>query len=313
MIITLTMNPAIDKTVEVPGFQLDQVNRVSDMHLDAAGKGINIAKVVKALGGHTKTLAFLGGKNGFFIEEQLKRERISLIPVAVDGETRVNVKVVDPQMRTYTDINEAGPLVTMEQLKSFEDQLIRYATSQSIVVLTGSVPPGVSKSVYREMINRLKSFGVKTVLDASGELFSRGLESGPMLVKPNHHELERFAGRPLKTDEEIIDAGMDILKKNVEIVVISLGERGAFFLMKDKTYHAKGLKVDVKSTVGAGDAMVAGLCYGIQKNIPLEETFALSVACSAAQVSVKGTQPPDLDKIYHLIKHVEIKEYRRDK
>lgn len=308
MIITLTMNPAIDKTVEVDAFKVDHVNRIKDIHLDAAGKGINVSKVIKKLGGHTKTIAFLGGQNGQFIADELTKDHISFINIPVQGETRINTKIVDKLNHTFTDLNEPGPLVNDSAFKQFKDQLIKYSTSQSIVVLTGSVPKGIQSDVYQELIHRLSEFGVKTILDASGELFENGLKAKPMLVKPNIHELEMYLGHRLSNQDEIIKAGKTLIDQGVKIVVISLGEEGALFITEDKTYHAKGLKIDVQSTVGAGDAMVAGLCYGIQKNIPLLETFKLSIACSAAQVSIKGTQPPDLDLIYRLIKEVEMNE-----
>lgn len=307
MILTLTMNPAIDKTISIEAFHIDQVNRISASRLDAAGKGINVSKIVKALGGRTKTFAFLGGNKGDFIEKSLLDEKISLIKIPVTGETRENIKVVDPINNTFTDINEKGPFIFDKDLEFFKKQLIEYTSSSSIVVLTGSVPPGVSKGVYRELIARLKSFGVRTVLDADGELFTEGLKSIPTVIKPNIHELERYVNRTL-TEEEVIEVSKEFINDGIELVAVSLGADGAIFVTKDHVYKVDGLRVNVKSTVGAGDALVAGLCYGLDKNIPIEETIALAIATSAAQVTVEGTQPPTLEVVYKLIKSVKIRK-----
>lgn len=308
MIITLTMNPAIDKTVEVDNFQLDSVNRIKSVHLDAAGKGINVSKVVKVLGGRTKTIAFLGGENGTYIKSSLDKERLSLIHVPVKGETRVNTKIVDYQNDTFTDLNEKGPEIQEENLNLFINHLVSVSSSQAMVVCTGSVPPGVPKTIYKDLIKRLNGFGAKTLLDASGDLFSQGLLASPTIIKPNIHELEMYTGNKLESEQMIIDTCQTFIATGVEMVVVSLGEKGALMISKDKVLKAKGLKVDVKSTVGAGDAMVAALCYGYDKKFPLEEIFSLAIAASAAQVSVQGTSVPDLDLIYKLKKYVEIIE-----
>jgi len=308
MIITLTMNPAIDKTVTVKEFTIDHVNRISDVHLDAAGKGINVSKVVKNLGGRTKTIAFLGGSNGDFIEKSLQEDHVTLVKIPVEGQTRINTKIVDPIRGTFTDINEAGPKVEKAHVDLFINQLISHSSSQTTLVLTGSLPPGMPSSVYRDLIEQVSAFGATTVLDASGESFRQALKAKPTIVKPNIHELEQYLGHKLSTEHEIIEAGRHMINDGVEIVVISLGHEGAVMVTKDKVLKAKGLNVDVKSTVGAGDAMVAALCYGYEKKFPLDEIFNLAIASSAAQVSVKGTKPPSLDLIYKLRKQVEIIE-----
>lgn len=192
MILTLAMNPAIDKTLTLENFTINHVNKVVDVRLDPAGKGINVSKVVKVLGGRTKVIAFLGGKNGAFISKALEEDRLSLVKIPIDNETRINTKIVDRVLNTYTDINELGPYIKPEHLELFLKQTINYASSDAMVVLTGSVPPGVHENVYKDLIIKLKSFGVKTVLDASGPLFSNALEGGPYLIKPNIHELETY-------------------------------------------------------------------------------------------------------------------------
>lgn len=312
MIITLAMNPAIDKTLAVDDFKLNHVNKIETIRLDAAGKGINVSKVVKVLGGRTKVITFLGGNNGEYISNALEKDRISFIKIPIGNETRINTKIVDKVKKTYTDLNEIGPEVTPKDLELFIKQTINYASSDAMVVLTGSVPLGIENTIYRDLIEKLKGYGVKTILDASGPLFAHGVELGPFMVKPNIHELENYFDRKLQTKDALIEAGNLLLKKGIEVVVISLGEKGALLLTPSLKLYSPGLKVDVKSTVGAGDAMVAGLCYGLSKNIPMKETFALAIASSAAQITVEGSKPPTLDLIYKLIKDVVIEEIEGD-
>lgn len=307
MILTLTMNPAVDRTVRIDDFGVDKVNRILETRLDAAGKGINVSRVVKALGGRTRTFAFLGGPNGQFIEDCLNKEKIGLTKIKIDSNVRENLKVVDRLKGTFTDINASGPIIQEASVQQLKERLIHSATHQSVVVLTGSIPPGIDKRIYAELITELKSFGAKTVLDADGDLFAYGIESVPTIIKPNIHELESYVGKTL-SEEEVIQTAQKFVEKGVEIVAISLGEKGALFVTKKDVFRAYGLNVDVKSTVGAGDALVAGLCYGLHKGIPLEETIALAIAASAAQVTVVGTKPPTFDKVYELVKFVNIEK-----
>lgn len=308
MIITLTMNPAIDKTVTIDAFGVDKVNRIGKSRLDAAGKGINVSKVVRELGGRTKTIAFLGGASGDFIKAALEKERITLLDVKVDGETRTNIKIVDPSNNTYTDINDSGSMVGPEQLQVFEKKLMNYVTSQSVVVFTGSVPPGISKDIYKKYIERVQSIGATAVLDADGDLLRHGILAGPKIIKPNIHELENFAGRELKTIDEMIEIAKTFINHGTELVALSLGADGALFIRSDKVIKAKGLNVDVKGTVGAGDAMLGAICYGVHKDLPFEEIVRLAIGASAAKVCMEGTQPPSLSHVYELSRKVKFEE-----
>ncbi len=308
MIITLTMNPAIDKTVVIENFGIDKVNRIAKSRLDAAGKGINVSKVVRELGGRTKTIAFLGGASGEFIKSELEKERISIVDVQIEGETRTNLKIVDPATQAYTDINDSGSAVNDEQLGVFEKKLMNYVSSQSVVVFTGSVPPGISKDIYKTLIERVQAIGATAVLDADGELLQHGVKAGPKIVKPNIDELERYAGRSLASEAEIIDVAKELIEYGSELIAVSLGKDGALFVTKEKTYKAHGLKVDVKGTVGAGDSMLGAICYGVDKNLPFEEIMCLGIGASAAKVCMEGTQPPKLNQVYDLSKQVNYEE-----
>lgn len=302
------MNPAIDKTVTINDFAIDKVNRITEHRLDAAGKGINVSKVVRELGGRTKIVTFLGGASGQFIRSELEKEKICLVDVTIDGETRTNIKIVDPSNGTYTDINESGVAVTKDQQVLLEKKLMNYVTSQSVVVFTGSVPPGVPKDVYKIFIERVQRIGATAVLDADGDLFKYGVQAGPRIVKPNLHELENYIGHALKTETEIIETARSLLEYGTELVVISMGAEGALFVKKENVIKASGLKVEVKGTVGAGDSMLGAICYGYHKELPFDDVVKLAIGASAAKVCMEGTKPPSLDKVYDLSKQVYFEE-----
>jgi len=306
MIITVTLNPAVDKTVQINGFHINGVNRVSSLRLDAGGKGINVSKMVARLGGKSKALGFLAGRTGLFIKSNLDENGIENDFIPVVGETRTNLKIVDALKYTNTDINEIGPEITMEDCEKMKDQLLQLAAQGAIIVLSGSVPPNVSKNIYKDWIKAAKEKGAKIILDADGELMRQGIAAGPYLIKPNIHELEGLLGKKLMNIVEIIGAVRSLIDQyGIEVVVVSMGSNGALFINKDVTILAQGISVAVKSTVGAGDAMVAALAYSLDRGESFEKAVTLAVAAGTANVMTCGTEPSSLEKIQELERKVQ--------
>lgn len=305
MVITITLNPAIDKTVEINEFNIGGVNRVSSMRIDAGGKGINVSKVIKSLDGKSKALGILAGENGKYIKNYLDKLQIDNNFVFLSGETRTNLKIIDAANHTNTDINEIGNPVSNEELKKVEKSIFDELAKENVVVFSGSVPAGVPKNIYRAWIKQVNEYGAKAILDADGELLQEGIKAGPYLIKPNIHELERLYNKELESINEVAETAKDLFKYGIEKIVVSLGEDGALFIDSKNIIHAYGLKVDVKSTVGAGDSMVAALALSLEKGYSLEETVQLAVATSAANVMTSGTQPADISIIRELKKKVE--------
>ncbi|MCM0647497.1 1-phosphofructokinase [Clostridium swellfunianum] len=304
-IITITLNPAIDKTVEINDFKTGSVNRVSSIRVDAGGKGINVSKVVKSLGEESRALGILSGKNGEFIKGYLDSLNIENEFVFIQGETRTNLKIIDNANHSNTDINEPGSVVAAEDLGKVEESIFGAISNEAILVLSGSTPAGVPKDIYGTWIKRARQLGAKVILDADGELLKEGLKSGPYLIKPNIHELERLCGKKLESLEEVVKAAQKLHEYGVERIVVSLGGDGALFIHKDNIVYSEGLKVPVKSTVGAGDSMVAALAIACEKEYSIEETVVLATAVSAANVMTSGTQPAELKDILELKKKVK--------
>jgi 1-phosphofructokinase len=306
MIITVTMNPAIDKTGEIDCFERGGLNRLKNVILDAGGKGINVSKTIKELGGETLATGFLGGSGGGFIKRVLCEQGIPFDFIEIRNEIRSNLKVVEAD-GNVTELNEPGPVVTKEELEALTNKLLNYANKDAIFILAGSIPSGIPKDVYHTLTLKIKEKGAKVFLDADGELFIQALEAGPDLIKPNRTELEEYFHKNDRVQEnELITLGQRLLQKGIGMVSISLGPMGALFITKDNVLRCPGLNVDAHSTVGAGDAMVAALSYGFSQGLTLEECAKLGIAASAGAVTTKGTKPPTRELVDELIKKVEI-------
>lgn len=304
MIITLTLNPAVDKTVEINNFAIGNVNRISSMRLDAGGKGINVSKVIKTLGGTSKALGLLAGGAGRFIIDYLDGERIGNDFVFINGETRTNLKIVDKVNHTNTDVNEIGPEVSIEDIYLVRDKLIKVMTKDDIVVFSGSIPKNIPISIYADLINEVNKCGARAVLDADGEILKAGVMAGPYLVKPNIHELERMFNVKIDDIDIAIEYSRKLLGYGVKQVALSLGSDGAVFINENLMVKAKGIKVDVISTVGAGDSMVAALTYSLHEGLDFESAVRLAVATGTANVMTSGTEPASLEIIRDLEKKV---------
>lgn len=309
MIVTVTMNPAIDKTVDVETFFHGGLNRVKHIIMDAGGKGINVSKTIKALGGDSIATGFLGGNNGDSIEKMLKGDKVNTEFVLVSGETRINTKIVEAD-GTVTELNEAGPEISEREISKLEEQLMKYAKEGTWFVLSGSIPAGVPKSIYGDIINKVHKKGAKVFLDADGELFTQSLEAKPDIIKPNRDELEKYIGADHSlTEEELLYVGEKLLEQGIGTVIISLGQEGALFLTKEQTLKCPAIPITVHSTVGAGDALVAAFAYGMDKGLDFETCAKLGIATSAGAVSTEGTKPPTrqmVDELIQLVKPIKM-------
>ena len=304
MIVTVTMNPAIDKTIEIDRLNRGNLNRIEKIEYDAGGKGINVSKTIHELGGESIATGFLGGNAGRVIEEILDSRGIKHDFVWVDGETRTNTKVCE-QDGTVTELNEKGPEVTPEQLTNLLEKLDDLADDNVLFILAGSIPGNMEKDIYARIIERVHKKGAKVLLDADGELFRKGLEQKPDMIKPNQWEIEELQGFSHGvSDKKLINVAEIMQTEGIDTVVISLGKKGALFVCG--SYVAKGmpLKVDVHSTVGAGDAMVAAMAYSFEKKMEPRETARLCMAVSAGAVMTVGTKPPEKQLVKQLMKRV---------
>ena len=307
MIYTVTLNPALDKTVEIPGMALDTVNRITEMRTDPGGKGINVSKVIAKLGGDSRAVGILGGESGRTLEKLLENENFTTQFRFVEGQTRTNIKIIDRERHTNTDINEPGLTVSPADLDALLRDLLGMVREGDIVVLAGSLPQGAPQDTYRVWTAACREKGARVCLDADGVLLAEGLKAAPYLIKPNEDELSRLVGHRLTDTDELIAEGRRLLKGGVTRVVISLGERGALYLRGNEVLYAEGLSVPVGSTVGAGDSVVAALAYADSLGMSDEDAVRLSTATGAANVMCSGTQPAEREAVEKLLPQVKIR------
>ena len=306
MIYTVTLNPAMDKTVVIGRFAPDAVNRVETMRTDPGGKGVNVSKVIARLGGQSVALALAAGRTGEAIEDALRMLGIETDFLYGPGETRTNLKIVDPVLHQNTDVNEPGPQADPSAAAALLERLLSRLVPGDVVVLAGSLPRGLNADTYAVWTRACRAAGARVFLDADGEALAQGVMAGPSLVKPNGAELARLLGRELRTHAELAQAARTLTSRGVERVVVSLGAEGALFVDASSTVYAPGIPVPVGSTVGAGDSVVATLALAAERGMTAEETMRLAMATGAANVMCSGTQAASLEEVMALLPRVRL-------
>lgn len=308
MIYTVTLNPAVDKTVMIPDFRPGGVNRIRQMRVDAGGKGINVSKCLQSLGHASVVCGIFGGSSGESLLAMLRRQGLEVLPVFVTGENRTNLKIVDTQSHMNTDINEPGPTVDEAILTQLFQTIALRLQPGDTVILSGSLPVGAQPGLYRQWIGEFTRLGVRVILDADGEPMRQGVQAAPYLVKPNDLELSGLVGRALRSEAELIEAGRDLMRIGVREVLISRGGDGALYLTQEGGFRGDALKVPVLSTVGAGDSTVAAMAYGFEKGMTAPDRLRLAIAMGAASVTCSGTQAPQAELVWELYQKAYIQE-----
>jgi 6-phosphofructokinase 2 len=280
MVYTVTLNPALDRIIDIDELIYDDVNQILEEKRFVSGKAIDVARVIRELGGHSCLLGLVGGYNGLEVEGRLISEGIVCDLGRLSGETRTNIIIHQRKKKLQTLFSASEPQVTSVELSAFYNKLCDIPRD-SYVVMSGSVPSGISDNFYAQVITTLVRKNVRIILDADGEALRRGVEAGPFLIKPNIHEFGRLVEKNVRDVDEIIENVGPYLGF-VPYIVVSMGARGAVAVSKDERYHVVPPKVNVKSSIGAGDALVGGLAYGLSEGLSFREALTLSVACGTA-------------------------------
>jgi 1-phosphofructokinase len=305
-IATVTLNPAIDQTVRVDHFRPNTVNYAQSMLFDAGGKGINVASFLADAGLTATVTGFLGRENADIFERFFASKCIDDQFVRIPGRTRIGVKIVDEANQQTTDINMPGLPPTEEAMHALFETIERLAASCDWFVLSGTLPPGVPVTTYASLITRLKLHGKQVVLDTSRDALREGVQAGPTIVKPNVDELRELTGQALADDVALEQAARQLLGGGVQLVVISMGERGALFVDAATTLVALPPAVMVKSTVGAGDAMVAGLIAGRARGLSMPDCARLATAFSLGAITSVGSHLPAPEVLHTYFQQVSI-------
>lgn len=306
MIVTVTLNAALDKTAELDSLRPGELNRLCNVVTDIGGKGINVSKMVAALGGRSTATGFVGGGSGETIVNALAQMEIEADFVKVDGITRTNLKVLDKGM-CLTEFNEPGIQVSQLEACYLVKKLIGYSNPETIFVLSGSLCQGVETEFYARLIRIIHQGGGLAYLDADGEAFRAALEEKPDFIKPNRHELLEFfhlEGEPSLV--ELRELCLQLMDGQIPRMALSMGEDGALFLEGSDTVYAPGLSVHAHSAVGAGDSMMGAFAYGADTKMSWRQAAALALASSAGAVTTVGTKPPDRALVEQLVEQVRL-------
>lgn len=310
-IVTVTLNASIDQTAIIPNFTAGEVNRVAREQSDAGGKGVNVASFLADFGHAVAVTGVLGADNQALFLRLFKEKNLIDRFVRVPGRTRVNIKVADDARHQVTDINFPGVDVPAEAIGAVSATIDALAgEGAEVFILSGSLPTGVAPAIYRDIAARLKARGRKVVIDTSGEALARAVEAAPDIIKPNIDELAGLLGCRFDDEAAIVAAARSLRTRGIGWVVVSMGGYGAIFVTADAAVRATSAPVPVKSTVGAGDAMVAGIVHASLQNLGVEDCARIATAFSLGALGEIGPHLPSPDVIDAFARHVTIRRIR---
>ena len=258
MILTVTLNAAIDKRYVVEGYQVGEVNRVKECAYTPGGKGLNVSKPASIAGAEVVATGFVGGHAGNYIEDALKPFGIKSEFYHLEEESRSCINIWDEVNHVQTEFLEPGFTVSEEEFEGFEKHFTELVKKADVVAMSGSVPKGLDGTAYQRLVRICKEAGKKVILDTSGKLLEMGIEAKPTMIKPNIDEIRMLTGKSCDNFQDMVDAAKQIHADGVEIVAVSLGGDGSFVVCDDGIFRARVPKIDAVNTVGCGDSMIAG-------------------------------------------------------
>ncbi len=306
MIVTVTLNPTLDKTLSIPKLRPGTVHRAQILREDLGGKGINVSRALQALRIRSSLTGFMGGATGQIMTSGLRAAGFDVHFVQVEGETRRNITLLDEAISQYTKINEPGPAVTPNHVAALQDQIDQMAHPGDLWAFCGSLPPGAPSDLYARLIQQVQKRGGRALLDSSGPAFREGVAAHPFAIKPNSEEASELLGSPLHNDEEHCTAARRLQTTGVPVVAMTRGAQGLILAMDGETLMATPPPVPARSPVGAGDAALAGLLWAISDGCDAVETARRVVACGTATATQEGTGVGDHTLVEELLKQIQV-------
>ncbi len=307
MILTVTLNPTIDRVYFLDSFDTGKVMRVQNPTCSAGGKGINVARVARILGCETSAMGYVGGYTGEFIKAEMESQGVKNLFTDINGVTRTCVNISDKSGKS-SELLEAGPEITEEEKVRFIKDFTSVVRDYSIIVVSGSLPKGLTPDFYKELVKIAKDNHKKIIVDTSGKALEEILASKPYMVKPNDDEVAVLMGKEVRTDEDIKEALTYLKEKGVEIPFISLGKRGAAALIEGKAYRFIPPSLNAVNTVGSGDSAVAGVSAGIDMGYDLISSFKLGMAAGSVNTLFEKTGYVTKELVDSIFKQITVRE-----
>ena len=308
MIFTVTLNPALDKEYTVTNLKMDEVLRASPIKIDYGGKGFNVSRMLASLGTENIALGFLGGAIGELLHAGLSSIGIETDCVWISSETRTNISIVSNSDAHYIKVNEPGPTISQDEVSNLMKKIESLIRPGDWWVLAGSLPMGVHPGIYRQLITIINAGGAKTILDASGQPLMMGCQAKPFLVKPNIYEAANLTSMPANTPEQVLEIASSIHGMGVENVIISSGRKKSLLSDGEGRWFGSPPPIDEINSIGAGDAMVAGIVWRLEKGDSIENAFPWGIACGAAAASQPGTGMASRSQIEQLVQKTIVEE-----
>jgi 1-phosphofructokinase family hexose kinase len=310
LILTVTLNAAIDRTVAVPNFRLGRRHRAVESRTVAGGKGVNVGRALKLLGRPVIVTGLAGGGTGSRIKERLTEESVLHHFTEIEGESRTNLAVIDPTSGDQTEINERGPEVRPEEVNEFVEKLLYLAQGASLCVLAGSIPPGVDPSIYARLIADLERLGVPTVLDTDGDPMRLGMRAEPAVVAPNVVEAEEAVGHEFNDSDDVAMGLAGLVEMGARDAVITR-DAGCSAIVEDSGRHAYQVEIEALepvSGVGSGDCFLAGYVAARYEGATPRECLAYGVACGAESTQHFGAGNLNPHEVDRLLPRVQVNE-----
>ncbi len=307
MILTVTLNVAIDKTYAVDHFALSQVNRTKEIAALPGGKGINVARVASVLGEEVVATGFIGGYNGRYITQNLKEQLFQCDFQEIGEESRLCINILSNH--SSTEILEHGPNISQEELTAFLEKFDNLSRRVKVVVMSGSIPRGVTHTIYKQMIEISARNRIYTILDSSGDSFIEGLKGRPYMVKPNKEELEKVLGCSLDTEAKICTCIQEYMNDGIALFVLSMGSRGALVGYNEEIFKVSPPIIEAINPVGCGDALVAGFAVGMARGMEIKEMIKLAAAAAASNALHHGAGMVQKVEVEELIKQVKVTKW----
>ena len=311
MILTVTLNAAIDRTVAVPNFRLGHRHRAVERRTVAGGKGVNVARALKLLGRPVIATGLAGGPTGTRMLEQLTEESILNDFTRIADESRTNLAVIDPTSEEQTEINERGPTVTADEVDQFIEKLLYLAQGTAMCVIAGSVPPGVDPHVYGRLVGALHQLELPVLLDTDGEPMRAGLRAGPAVVAPNVAEAEEAVGHEFNDPDDLLRGMQGLIEIGASEAIITT-ESGCVAILGEpparRRFEAEIEPLEPVASVGSGDAFLAGYVAARYGGASSHECLAFGVACGAESTQHFGAGSLDPGEVDRLLPRVEVRE-----
>jgi 6-phosphofructokinase 2 len=304
-IITLTINPAIDKSTSVNSVASEIKMRCAAPTFDPGGGGINVARVVKRLGGDATAIYTAGGGSGAMLTALLREEQLETEPIAIRDMTRENLTVYEESSGLQYRFGMPGPTLSESEWQACLDKV--FAEESAYIVASGSLSPGVPDDFYSQLAIRAKNTKSRVIVDTSGEALEECARAGVFMLKPNLNEIESLSGQKFKSEESLITVAQDLIKTGMaEVLAISLGSSGAMLVSADEVVKMRPPVVPVQSKVGAGDSMVGGIVWALASGHDLHDALRYGISCGSAAVMNQGTDLCHKDDVLAIFPRVAV-------